>query len=259
MISVVIRAKNQAATLEFLLKNLDARYSEDIDEIIVIDNLSTDNSEQIATENNASFVTIQDFSYGGSANLAAQSAKNPIVVLFSAHSYPVSHDFFKVIRKKFEGREDLAGVRCLHSPNDYRNYILNISSDKDPNKSGLIFSGSAFYRPIWEKIPFDENVATFEDKDWTVRVLKAGYKVEFAPAIFSYEIKRTRQQIFQRYKNDIAGNYQLWGQKITFKNAIYQFLGSSINLIKSFFIDFYYIVLRFVFLVKFVLKKKYYR
>ncbi|MFC6098040.1 glycosyltransferase [Flavobacterium qiangtangense] len=256
MISVVIRAKNQAPALEFLLKNLKARYSEDIDEIIVIDNLSNDNSENIVAEHHASFVTIRDFSYGGSANLAAQSAKNPIVVLFSAHSYPVSHDFFKVIKKQFEGREDLAGVRCLHQPNDYRNYIQNISAEIDPNKSGLIFSGSAFYRPIWKKIPFDDSVATFEDKDWTVRVLKAGYKIEFAPAIFSYEIKRTRKQIFQRYKNDIIGNFQLWGQKVTFKNAIHQFLGSSFNLVKSFFIDFYYIVLRFVFLVKFVFQKK---
>lgn len=256
MISVVIRTKNQAPALSFLLQNLRSRYTDDIDEIIVIDNLSTDNSKEVASSYSAKFVTIRDFSYGGSANLAAESAKNSIVVLFSAHSYPVSHDFFKLIQEKFNGREDLAGVRCLHAPNDYRNYILNISSQEDPNKSGLIFSGSAFYKPIWEKIPFDENVATFEDKDWTVRVLKAGYKIEFAPAIFSYEIKRTRKQIFQRYKNDIIGNFQLWGQKVTFKNAIHQFLGSSFNLVKSFFIDFYYIVLRFVFLVKFVFQKK---
>ncbi len=48
MISVVIRNKNQSKALAFLLKNLTERYIDDIDEIIVIDNLSTDNSKEIA-------------------------------------------------------------------------------------------------------------------------------------------------------------------------------------------------------------------
>lgn len=256
MISVVIRTKNQARALAFLLKNLRERYAHDIDEIIVIDNLSTDNSKEIIELYNAKLVTIREFSYGGSANLAAESAKNPIVVLFSAHSYPVSHDFFKVIIEKFAGRDDLAGVRCLHSPNDYRNYVSGISSEEDPNKSGLIFSGSAFYKPIWEKIPFDHTVTTFEDKDWTVKVLKVGYKIEFAPAIFSYEIKRSRKQLFQRYKNDVIGNYELWGQKVTLINVLKTTFMSVMSLVKNFFVDLYYVILRFCFLLKFITIKK---
>lgn len=256
MISVVIRTKNQASSLEFLLKNLTSRYSEDIDEIIVLDNQSIDGSHEIIQRYGAHLVTIKNFSYGGSANLAAQSAKNDIVVIFSAHSYPVSDDFFKIIKQKFEGRIDLAGVRCLHQPNDYRNYIENISSEIDPNKSGLIFSGSAFYKPIWEKIPFDDSVATFEDKDWTLKVLKAGYKIEFAPVVFSYEIKRTKKQEFFRFKNDTIGNYNLWNQKITFSNIINRTLMSIIKLVKNFFVDLYYIILRFGFLIKFIMIKR---
>lgn len=103
MISVVIRNKNQEKALEFLLKNLVERYAEDIDEIIVLDNLSNDNSKNISENCNAKFITIKDFSYGGSANLAAQFAKNDIVVIFSAHAYPVSHDFFKLIEKSLRG------------------------------------------------------------------------------------------------------------------------------------------------------------
>ena len=97
MISVVIRTKNEEKALEFLLKDLRNRYQDDINEIIVIDNLSVDNTKQICENYNANHVIIENFSYGGSANLAAQSAKNDIVVLFSAHCYPVSHDFFKLI------------------------------------------------------------------------------------------------------------------------------------------------------------------
>ena len=125
-ISVVIRNKNQSDALAFLLKNLNERYKEDIDEVIVIDNLSTDSSKEISEKYAAKFVTISNFGYGSSANLAAQSAINDIVVIFSAHSYPVSWDFFKLIKAKFKGREnELAGLRCLHTYSDYKNLEFN--------------------------------------------------------------------------------------------------------------------------------------
>ncbi len=59
MISVVIRNKNQELALEFLLRNLTERYIDDIAEIIVIDNLSADNSEKISKKYNARFETIR--------------------------------------------------------------------------------------------------------------------------------------------------------------------------------------------------------
>jgi glycosyltransferase involved in cell wall biosynthesis len=129
MISVVIRNKNQENALEFLLRNLKERYDEDIAEIIVFDNHSTDNSEIISKKYNARFETIKKFSIGGSANFAAQKANFPIVFIFSAHSFPVSHGFL--------------------------------------------------------------------------------------PAIFHYEIKRTKKKLFYRFKNDVVGNFQLWQRDVT--------------------------------------------
>lgn len=255
MISVVIRNKNQDKALTFLLKNLTERYIDDITEIVVIDNLSTDNSEKVSKQYGATFVTIKDFSYGGSANVAAKQAKNDIVVIFSAHSYPVSHDFFKLIKEKFNGRTDLAGLRCLHNPNDYKNFINKVSAQTDANKSGLIFSGSAFNRKVWEKFPFREDVATFEDKEWSKRVIKAGYKIEFVESIFCYEIHRTKAQKFFRFKNDVVGNYQLWHQDLNLKNAFNALMMGTFKLIKHFVVDFWYIVKRFVFSLKFVFNK----
>lgn len=251
MISVVIRNKNQAGALEFSLKNLTQRYSDDINEIVVIDNLSTDASEQVCATYGARFVTIENFSYGSSANLAAQEAKNDVVVIFSAHSYPVSHDFFKLIEKKFDTNNNLAGLRCLHSPNDYRNYINQVSAIEDPNKSGLIFSGSAFAKAVWEKYPFNNNVATFEDKEWSKRVLQAGYEIEFVSAIFSYEIKRSKAQEYFRFKNDVVGNYQLWHEEISLKSSFKGLLMSVLNAFKSMFQEIYYACKRFFYILKF--------
>lgn len=255
MISVVIRSKNQAKSLEFLLKNLKERYCDDIEEIIVIDNNSSDNSEEVCLKYSVRFETIIEFSYGGSANLAAELAKNDIVVLFSAHSYPVSPEFFKVIKSKFYANENLAGLRCLHSSNDFRNYINNISALQDPNKSGLIFSGSAFSRKVWQHISFNEEVPTFEDKDWTLRVLKAGYDIEFAPVVFNYEIRRSPSQMFFRFKNDLLGNYQIWHIEPNLFSAFKGLVMSIFLGIKSFVVNIYFSIRRFLYVVKFKLNK----
>ncbi|GAA3621227.1 glycosyltransferase [Flavivirga jejuensis] len=255
MISVVIRNKNQSEALTFLLKNLTERYLADIEEIIVLDNLSTDNSNEVAKKFGARFVTIKNYSFGGSANICAKEAKNEVVVIFSAHSFPVSHDFFKLIKKKFEENPNLAGLRCLHGANDYRNFINKVSATVDPNKSGLIFSGSAFSKRVWEKHPFKVDVPTFEDKEWTKRVLKEGYDIDFVESIFSYEIKRTRKQLFFRFKNDVLGNYQIWHKDISFLQASKGFLMSVFNLIKYFFIDLWYAISRYAYLIKFISKK----
>lgn len=255
MISVIIRNKNQDQALAFLLKNLTERYLDDIGEIIVIDNLSTDKSEEVSKQYGAKFITIEKFSYGGSANFAAEQTKFPIVVMFSAHSYPVSHDFFKLIKNKFDNNPNLAGLRCLHNPNDYRNFINKISANADPNKSGLIFSGSAFSREIWKKHPFREDVATFEDKEWTTRVLKAGYQIDFVAAIFCYQIKRNKKQLFFRFKSDMVGNYQLWHEEVSLFKASKGFIMSVIVLFKGLFIDFWYILKRYFFSIKFLFNK----
>lgn len=255
MISVVIRNKNQESALEFLLKNLKGRYDDDIAEIIVVDNKSTDGSQAISEKYGARFETIANFSYGGSANFGAEKAKHPIVVMFSAHSYPVSHDFFKLIKEKFEANPNLAGVRCLHNPNDYRNYINKVSAKDDPNKSGLIFSGSAFRRSVWTKHQFRNDVATFEDKEWTVRMLKEGYDIELVPAIFCYQISRSKGQLFFRFKRDLIGNYQLWHQDVSFWSASKGLLMSLIRLLKSFFVDIWYVILRYLHTIKFLFNK----
>ena len=119
----------------------------------------------------------------------------------------------------------------------------------------MIFSGSAFNKKVWEKHHFRDDVATFEDKEWTTRVLKEGYDIDFVESVFCYEIKRTKKQLFFRYKNDIVGNYQLWHQDISLGSAIKGFLFSVFNLIKSFVIDLWYAILRFIYLIKFICNK----
>lgn len=249
-ISVVIRNKNEAESLEFLLEVLRNRYNEDIAEIIVIDNLSTDSSEKLCAKYNAKFITVTNFSYGGSANIAAEEASNEIVVIFSAHSYPVSHDFFKIIKEKFLNSDGkLAGVRCIHNNTDYRLYLKNISYCDSQNLGGLIFSGSAFSRDIWKKHRFNHNVQTFEDKEWSMRMLQLGYSIHVVPSIFSYYVKRSQKQLFFRFKNDMIGGYQIFDEKPSLKAAFIKFILFFVKGLPELFVAIYYNFRRLLFIM----------
>ncbi|TDE53933.1 glycosyltransferase [Flavobacterium sp. GT3P67] len=254
-ISVVIRNRNQAESLDFLLNNLKKRYLEDINEIIVLDNLSTDNSLSVIQKHGVKKVRIDKFSYGGSANLAAESATNDIVVIFSAHAFPVSHDFFKLIQLSFQKNSNLAGLRCLHNSNDYALFINDVTANENPNGAGVIFCGSAFNKKVWRELRFKEDIQTMEDKEWTKRVLDKGYDIEFTPSIFCYSIKRSNKELFFRYKNEVIGGYQLWHTEHNFITALKMLVGSKINTFRVFSSSFYYAFRRFFFLLKFINNK----
>ena len=254
-ISVVIRSKNQVKELDFLLMNLKTRYTDQISEIIVLDNNSVDSTQECVIDHGFRYENIDVFSYGGSANLLAEKASNSIVVILSAHAYPVSHDFFTVIQEKFSMNENLAGLRCLHNPNDYRNYINKVPATVDPNKSGLIFCGSAFNKNIWKQHKFKSDITTFEDKEWTLRVLKAGYDIDFAPAIFSYQKTRTKEEEYFRFKNELVGSFKLWHEDVNLIKAFKALMGSLFHLTKRYFIDLFYTLKRFIFTIRFALNK----
>lgn len=252
-VSVLIRNKNQKDSLKFLLKNLNNRYKEDIDEIIVIDNESTDGSIQIAEEMGAKVVTIVDFGYGSSANLAATSASHEIVVMFSAHSFPVSQDFFQIIKAKFNENDNLAGVRAVHRSGDYKLMINGVKSKDEPNLAGLMFCGSAFSKEVWRKHPFQDDIVTFEDKEWTLRVLNEGYDIEMVPAVFCYDLKRTQASNYKRFKDETLGNRDIWGKKVTIGQVFLKMGRSWFGYLKIFLIETFYVFKTGFFLLRYVL------
>ena len=75
MISVVIRNKNEEQSLEDILNFLCKVYIDDIDEIIIVYNNSTDQSIVVAKIFKCKIVTIENFTYGKAINLGIENAK----------------------------------------------------------------------------------------------------------------------------------------------------------------------------------------
>lgn len=255
-VSVVIRNKNQEKALSFLLNNLTNRFQKFIAEIIVLDNLSTDESKEVTLKFGAKFISIEQFGYGSSANIGMENCNSSVVVIFSAHAFPVSHDFFKLIIDRFNNNENLAGLRCIHNVNDFRHYILGNTAKINPRECGLIFCGSAVNRDIWEKNKFKDDIITMEDKEWTIRVLKQEFDIEFIPSIFCYDINRNRSQEFFRFKNETYGSYYLWNYRFSFLKVVKGFIFGLTKKTKNYLFDIFYIFKKFIFQVNFFLRKK---
>ena len=138
MISVVIRNKNEAKLLERTLKVLTKFYKNDIDEIILVDNNSTDKSVEIANQYNCKIVHIDKFTYGKAINLGIESAKNDIILLLSSHAIPIGNSFFKNSIQFITEKNDWAGIRFINSAKNFERALESNFEVKQPLDFGLM-------------------------------------------------------------------------------------------------------------------------
>lgn len=239
MISIVIRNKNEGQALENVLSILTKLYSEDIYEIIIVDNNSSDNSISIANHYNCKVVTIDEFTYGSATNLGISSANSKYVLLLSAHAIPIGKSFFKNTIQELEKSNTIAGVRFINSIENYNRALLNDFKVKEPLKYGLMTGCAVVNKEIWLDNKFDENLTFSEDKEWSERVVKKGFDILDLNETFFYFIKRDQKSLLNRYKNENISYYLLYNKKYYgtivillsfFKKVLYT---NTINYFKS--------------------------
>ena len=101
--SVVIRALNEERYIGRLLVGL-GRQTVQPDEIVLVDSGSTDATVDIAERFGARIVHIPKdrFSFGRSLNWGCESATGEVLVLVSAHVYPVYDTYLEHMLRPFE-------------------------------------------------------------------------------------------------------------------------------------------------------------
>ena len=163
MISIVIRNKNEAIYLERVLCILASQYSNDIDDIIVVDNNSTDNSLQVAKKYKCKILTIDKFTYGKAINMGILEAKNNYVMLLSAHAVPIGKSFFKNSIRFIKDKKDFAGLRFINSIENYERAIINNFKVHEPLKYGLMAACCIVSKEVWKNFSFNEELVFSED------------------------------------------------------------------------------------------------
>ena len=184
--SAIVRVRDKAATLERTLSSL--RRQTITPEIIVVDSGSTDGGLEIAAPLCDRLIEIapEEFTYGRALNIGARTASAPIHFALSAHCFPERDDWIERSLAHY-ARDEVAATGGSGSLPDGRPLTRPFFQDAPHARSnplwGISNHASSWRASVWQEFPFDEELDYAEDKEWALRVLDAGWRIVFDPAI----------------------------------------------------------------------------
>ncbi|WP_272939844.1 glycosyltransferase family 2 protein [Mycolicibacterium parafortuitum] len=197
-VSVVIRALNEEAHIGRLLHGLGAQ-TRPPDELILVDSGSTDQTVEIAKSRGCKVVNIakHEFTFGRALNRGCEAATGDLLLIVSAHVYPVYNDYLERLMKPFEN-SDIA-IAYGRQVGDHRTKYSEsrVMIKWFPKESiwdqGHPFSNNAnalVRRSIWEKLRYREELTGLEDLDFAKRAIEVGARIAYvaeAPVVHVHE------------------------------------------------------------------------
>lgn len=217
--SIVIRAYNEEKHIERLLTGIRQQSIQTV-QTILVDSGSTDGTLRIAGQYNIETVQLQpkEFSFGRSLNTGIELATADIVVIASAHVYPVYPDWLEKLLTPFcensialtYGKQR-GTVTSQYSENQiFRNWYSDNSISKQPHPF-CNNANAAIRRSLWEIHPYDENLPALEDLEWAQWAQQNGYAISYsAEAEIIHVHNETWTGIFNRYCREGMAFKQLY-------------------------------------------------
>jgi rhamnosyltransferase len=210
-VSVIIRAFNEGQHLGRLLHGLRSQTTVP-DEIVLVDSGSTDHTVEIAEAGGCRVVHIgkEEFSFGRALNRGCEKATGDILLIVSAHVYPVYDTYIEHMVGAFQ--RDGVGVAYGRQVGDHRTkysesrIMLRWFPTDNIWDQGHPFSNNAnaaVRMNIWESIRYDESLTGLEDLAFAKEVIARGHKVSYvadAPVVHVHE--ETWQTIRNRYRRE---------------------------------------------------------
>lgn len=201
---MIIRTRNSAETLP---RVLDAVAAQTVAaEIVVVDSGSTDDTMTIVRGRADRLVEIPagSFSFGGALNAGASVASSSIHMALSSHSLPPNDEWIARSLAKYE-RNDVAATSGAPTFPGSRmplqeTYHQRFEDALAHPEWGLSNTGSSWRADVWGQFPFDERLAACEDKEWGLRVLRAGWSIAIDPSLSVSDRHRRRHGMRDLYR-----------------------------------------------------------
>jgi glycosyltransferase involved in cell wall biosynthesis len=237
--SIVIRAFNEEHHLGRLLSGINQQSYQDF-EVIVVDSGSTDSTVEIANQGSARVVSIDpaEFTFGRSLNTGIAAASGELIVIVSAHCYPVFPDWLEQLLKPFEddqvassyGKQRGAETNHFSEHQFFYNYFPT-SSQMNQGQPYTHNANAAIRRSLWEKHPYSERLTGLEDIAWSSWAKEQGYSIAYvAEAEVIHSHQETFQQVYNRYRREAIAMKQILPQShFTFRNMIGMFIRKTIQ------------------------------
>ena len=209
-VSVVVRAYNEGAHIGRLLEGL-SKQTVVPDEILLVDSGSTDDTVEIARSLGCKVVTIAktDFSFGRALNRGCEAASGDVLLIVSAHVYPVYDSYVEHMLGAFS-RPDVAVAYGRQIGDERTKFsesrvMLRWFPSENIWDQGHPFSNNAnaaVLQSWWARIRY-ESLTGLEDLDFAKKVISEGGKVAYvadAPVVHVHE--ETWSAVQNRYRRE---------------------------------------------------------
>lgn len=221
-VTAVIRAYNEADHIGRLLDGLE-RQTVDVDEIVVVDSGSADDTVAIAEDRGARIVNIskEEFTFGRSLNYGCDAAKGDLLLIVSAHVYPVYDTYVEHMLAPFA--DPKAAIAYGRQIGDHRTKFSESQvmkkwfPDESIKNQGHPFSNNAnaiIRKDVWSQLRYDEHLTGLEDLDMAKRALELGMRIDYvaeAPVVHVHE--ETWSTIRNRYRREAIAYKQIMDEE----------------------------------------------
>jgi rhamnosyltransferase len=220
--SIIIRAYNEEKHIGQLLDGITQQTIKHT-QTILVDSGSTDSTLDIASHYPVQVVHIQpdEFSFGRSLNRGIGAAEADIVVMASAHVYPVYPDWLERLIAPFSD-DHLAvsygkqrGSSASHfSEQQLFYHWYSDHSDLRQNHPFCNNANTAIRRPIWQEHPYNETLPALEDLAWARWAQDQGWGIAYvAEAEIVHVHNESWQGIRHRYQREGMAFKQIYPQE----------------------------------------------
>jgi len=217
-ISIIIRAYNEEKHIGRLLYGITQQTLEDV-EVVLIDSGSTDGTLAVATEYpvHIEHISPEEFTFGRSLNRGIAASSGEIIVITSAHCYPVYPDWLEQLVQPFAntavalsyGKQRGGETNHFSEHQFFRKYFpeTSIQQQAQPYSHN---ANAAIRRALWEAHPYNENLTGLEDLAWSSWALEEGYTIAYvAEAEVVHQHEETYRQVRKRYQREAIALKQI--------------------------------------------------
>jgi rhamnosyltransferase len=209
--SIVIRAYNEEKHIGRLLEGVRQQTLREA-EIILVDSGSTDGTISVAESFGARIVRIpsSEFTFGRSLNFGIQAATCELIVIASAHVYPVYPDWLESLLRPFEndnvaltyGKQRGPGTAQFSEQQIYHQWYPDISKPRQAT-AFCNNANAAVRKTLWQQNQYDETLTGLEDLAWGKWAKEEGYDIAYvAEAEIIHVHNETPDGVFNRYRRE---------------------------------------------------------
>jgi rhamnosyltransferase len=235
--SIIIRAYNEEQHIGRLLAGISAQSIKDV-QIILVDSGSTDSTVRIAKQFPIEVVTIkpEEFSFGRSLNSGIEKAKGEIVVMASAHVYPVYPDWLETMLFPFKENQvglvygKQRGCETTHfSEHQIFHHWFPDHSVFHQTTPFCNNANAAIRYSLWKEHHYDELLPALEDLAWGKWVQEQGYSISYcAEAEVIHVHNESLDGIFNRYRREGMAFKQIYPQETFTRRDLYRLFMQNI-------------------------------